>query len=57
MPNFETSCECQMPDFMRHPAKRNNRKNPQISCTLNLPAKIWKKKVFQRNQKKSKVES
>ena len=41
---------------MRHPANRNYRKNPQISCTQNLAAKILEKKVFKRNQKKSKVE-
>ena len=41
---------------MRHPANRNYRKNPQISCTLNLAAKILEKKVFKeikRNPKSS----
>ena len=32
-------------------------KNPQISCTLNLAAQILEKKFFERNKKKSKVES
>ena len=35
----------------------NCRKNPQISCTLNLAAQILEKKFFERNQKKSKAKS